>query len=325
MTYSTIRPRRLRYNASLRLMLQQAKLAVEDLIMPIFVKHGNNIKNPIDSMPGQFQFSIDQLEPEIDEIVALGIKAVILFGIPENKDPHGSDALSSQGIIARAIQTIKQIAPELLIIVDVCMCEYTDHGHCGIVKEQEVDNDQTLPMIAQQALNFAQAGADIIAPSGMMDNAVKAIRTILDQNKYTHLPILSYAIKYASAFYGPFRIAAEGAPQFGDRRTYQADYANSEEAVKEVELDIMQGTDLVMVKPAHTYLDIIAKIKQHFPTTPLVAYHTSGEYALIEAATERGWVEKKQAVLEVSTAIKRAGADLIITYYAKYLARLLCS
>jgi porphobilinogen synthase len=291
--------------------------------MPLFIKHGKNVKIAISSMPGQFQFSIDNLELEIKEIVDLGIKAVIIFGIPEKKDAIGSDSLSDDGLITQAIKQIKKLAPNLLVVADVCMCEYTDHGHCGVIANEDVENDQTLPILAKQALTFAKAGVDIVAPSGMIDGMVGAIRESLDDNNYSHIPILSYSMKYASTLYGPFRMAAEGAPQFGDRRSYQADYCNANEAIKEVALDIEEGADMIMVKPAHTYLDVIHKIKQIYPEIPLAAYHTSGEYAMIKAACQNGWLDEEQAVLEILTSIKRAGADIIISYYTKYLARVL--
>lgn len=317
------RPKRLRYNANLRQVIRDTTLKLDDFILPLFIKHGNNIKLPIDSMPGHFQLSIDRLKPEIDEILELGIMTVILFGIPESKDCHGSDPLTLDGIIPRAIMEIKKLAPELLVIADVCMCEYTDHGHCGVMNNNELDNDQTLPLIAKQATVYAKAGADIIAPSGMIDGAVYAIRKLLDASGFINTPILGYSIKYASSLYGPFRMAAEGAPKYGDRKSYQADYANKNEALKEVECDIAEGVDMVMVKPAHAYLDIIFKVKQSYPEVPLVAYHTSGEYAMIKAASHNGWIDEREAMLEIMTAIKRAGADLIITYYAKEIAKLL--
>lgn len=324
MTHSLIsRPRRLRYNSVLRDMVKETRLHLDNFIMPLFIKHGKNLKIQISSMPEQFQFSIDTLEAEIKEIVNLGIKSVILFGVPKKKDAIGSDSLSDEGIIAQAIKQIKKLAPNLLVVADVCMCEYTDHGHCGIIANEDVHNDQTLPILAKQALTFVQAGADIVAPSGMIDGMVGVIRESLDDNNYDHIPILSYSIKYASALYGPFRVAAEGAPKFGDRRSYQADYCNINEAVKEVALDIEEGADMVMVKPAHTYLDVIHKIKQIYPEIPLAAYHTSGEYAMIKAACQNGWLNEEQAVIEILTAIKRAGADIIISYYTKYLAKIL--
>ena len=317
------RPRRLRYNPAIRAMVRDIKLDIDNFILPLFIKHGKGLKHPIASMPGHYQLSVDMLAEEIKEITALGIKAIFLFGIPQEKDATGSDSLSDNGIIPQAIRQIKKLAPDLLIVADVCMCEYTDHGHCGIVENNDVDNDKTLPYLAKQALTFARAGADIVAPSGMMDGAVYAIREALDANGFVKIPILGYSIKYASSLYGPFRQAAEGSPKFGDRRSYQADYGNISEALRETELDIEEGADMVMVKPAHAYLDMIYKVKQAYPEVPLVAYHTSGEYAMIKAASQNGWIDEKQTMLEITTAIKRAGADIIISYYTKDIARIL--
>ena len=324
--FPNTRPRRLRGSANIRALVQETHLNVNKLVLPVFIKYGSNIKNPIASMPGHFQFSIDNLEEEISSIWKLGIKRIIIFGIPEHKNALGTDAYSKDGIIQRAIPVIKKIAPEMLVISDICFCEYTDHGHCGVVtaenKDAEVcvDNDKTLDLLAKQAMSHAKAGADILAPSGNMDGMVQAIRKALDNAGYQHLPILSYSVKYASSMYGPFRQAAEGAPQFGDRRTYQMDYANAFEAVGESALDVAEGADMLMVKPAHTYLDIIYLVKEAFPHLPLGAYHTSGEFAMIKAAAEKGWIDEQKGVLEVLTAIHRAGADFIITYYAKEVA-----
>lgn len=322
--FLTTRLRRLRYNSKVRDLIRETQLSINDFVFPLFVKHGKDLKKPIASMPGQFQFSIDTLEEEVKSIAALGIKSIILFGIPECKDAAGTDSYSEQGIIQKAIPVIKKSAPELLIMSDVCFCEYTDHGHCGFIVETDygpdVDNDKTLELLAQQAVSQAKAGADVIAPSGMIDGMVYAIRQALDQAGYLHIPILSYAVKYSSFMYGPFRDAAEGAPKFGDRRTHQMDYANSNEALRECALDIAEGADMLMVKPAHTYLDVINRVKQAFPELPLSAYHTSGEYAMLKAAGEKAWINEKQCALEVLTAIKRAGADFIISYYAKEAA-----
>jgi len=277
-------------------------------------------------MPGIFQFSVDRLEEEIDTLNALGIKNLLLFGIPEEKDPLGTDSYSDNGIIQNALPIIKNAAPDMLLITDVCFCEYTSHGHCGVVtskptdKEVVVDNDETLLLLARQAVSHAKAGADIVAPSGNMDGMVKTIREALDNAGFTHLPILSYAVKYASAMYGPFRVAAEGAPAYGNRLSYQMDYSNKSEALRECALDIAEGADMLMVKPAHTYLDIILSVKTSFPDLPLGAYHTSGEFAMIKAASERGWIEEQSVVKEILTAMHRAGADFIITYYTKDLA-----
>ncbi len=318
------RLRRLRHNPALRELIKENHLSVEHLVLPLFIHHGQNIKKPITSMPGHAQLSIDQLAEEARAIVALGIKSVILFGIPAQKDELGSDSYSDHGIIQSAIPVLKQAAPELLIMTDVCFCEYTDHGHCGIITQigerDDIDNDKTLALLAKQAVSHAKAGADIIAPSGMIDGMVSTIRQALDAENFQHIPILSYSAKYASAMYGPFRDAAGGAPQFGDRRTLQMQIANTHEATRECGLDIAEGADMLMVKPAHTYLDVIARVKQLYPALPLAAYHTSGEYAMLKAAAEKGWLEERSAALEVLLSIRRAGADLIITYFAKEAA-----
>lgn len=316
-----MRPRRLRQSPALRALVQETSIDVSDLVLPLFIKAGDNIRQPISSMPGHFQLSIDQLDEEIAEIIGLKIPAVILFGIPEKKDVIGSDALSDRGIIADAIRAIKKIAPELLVIADVCFCEYTDHGHCGVLKNHDVDNDATLELLQKQAVCLAKAGADIIAPSGMMDGMVRAIRVALDENAFQEMPILSYAVKYASSFYGPFREAAEGAPQFGDRKTYQMNPANSDEAIKEAALDVAEGADMLMVKPAQNYLDIVYRIKQAFPALPLCAYQVSGEFAMIKAAAEKNWIDHDKVMMESLLSIKRAGADFVITYFAKEFAK----
>lgn len=323
--FPTTRLRRLRYNSLVRDLVRETHLCVNDLIMPLFIRHGKNIKNPIASMPGFFQLSVNNLEEEINEITKLGIKNILLFGIPEHKDELGSDSYSDDGIIQTAIKLIKKKFTNLLIITDVCFCEYTTHGHCGCIKKQgddfELDNDATLELLAKQAVSHAKAGADIVAPSCMIDGMVSAMRAALDKAGYIHIPIFSYSAKYASAMYGPFREATEGAPQFGDRRSYQMNAANTNEAIRECDLDIAEGADMLMVKPAHTYLDIIQRVKAQFPGLSLGAYHTSGEFAMLKAAAEKGWIDERAAVLEVLTAIKRAGADFIITYYAKDAAR----
>ena len=326
-----LRPRRLRQSPAMRSFLQETHVQVSDLVLPLFIKAGHNLKNPIASMPGHFQLSVDQLSAEIAEIQVLKIPAVILFGIPGEKDAIGSAAWDDDGVIAQAVRFIKKIAPEMLVMTDVCFCEYTDHGHCGVIKQCEcecekaracftVDNDATLPLLAKQAVCHAKAGADIVAPSGMMDGMVKVIRDGLDQHHFQHIPILSYSVKYASCFYGPFREAAEGAPQLGDRKSYQMNPANSDEAIKEAQLDVQEGADMLMVKPAQSYLDIIYRIKQTFPTMPLGAYQVSGEFAMIKAAAEKGWINHDAAMIESLMAIKRAGADFIITYFAKEFA-----
>lgn len=315
------RLRRLRHNPSVRHLVRETEIDVNKLILPLFIKHGTQVRNPIASMPGHFQLSLDQLPEEVKSIQALGIKGVILFGIPAQKDPLGTDSYSDTGIIQSAIPIIKKHAPDLLILSDICFCEYTDHGHCGVVTENEtIDNDQTLELLAKQAVSHAKAGTDIIAPSANMDGMVQAIRSALDHAGFHHLPILSYSTKYASAMYGPFRIAAEGAPKFGDRSTYQMDFANGNEALRECALDIAEGADMLMVKPAHTYLDIISRVKTTYPGLPLCAYHTSGEFAMLKAAAEKGWIDEQKSAREVLTAIHRAGADFIITYYAKEIA-----
>lgn len=318
------RLRRLRHNSNVRELVREIQLDVNDLVMPLFIRHGSGIKKPINSMPGMYQISIDQLPDEINTLVNLGIKNVILFGIPENKDPLGKDSYSANGIIQTAIPIIKKHAPHMLVISDNCFCEYTDHGHCGVMVERngkyDLDNDKSLELLVKQTVSHAQAGSDIIAPSGMLDGMIGAIRQGLDDAGFQHIPILSYSVKYSSHMYGPFREAAEGAPQFGDRKTYQMDFSNRAEALRECALDVAEGADMLMVKPAHTYLDVISQVKQTYPALPLAAYHTSGEYALLKAAAANGWLDERLAALEVLTAIKRAGADFIITYYAKSVA-----
>ena len=320
------RLRRLRGSLKLRTLVKEHDLNLSKLVLPLFIKHGSGIKTPISSMPGHFQISVDNLCEEITSLWDLGIRNVILFGIPQHKNALGTDAYSDNGIIQTALPVIKNAAPDILIMSDVCFCEYTDHGHCGVITSREnmnevcVDNDKTLELLALQAVSHAKAGADIIAPSGNMDGMVQSIRQALDDAGFNHLPILSYSVKYASAMYGPFRQAAEGAPKFGDRRSYQMDYANGMEAIREAALDIAEGADMLMVKPAHTYLDVIHRVKEAFPHLPLGAYHTSGEFAMIKAAVEKGWLDERNAVFEILTAIHRAGADFIITYYAKEVA-----
>ena len=323
-SFPNTRMRRLRQHPQIRSLMQETQLQIKDLISPIFIRYGQQIKQPISSMPSYYQLSVDQLAEEIEVILALGIKSVLLFGIPEYKDLLGQASYDDNGIIQCAVSEIKRLAPQLLVITDVCFCEYTNHGHCGVVHDlhgrAEVDNDETLALLAKQAVSHAKAGADIVAPSCMMDGMVGAIRHGLDTAGYSHIPILSYAVKYASSFYGPFREAAQGAPSFGDRKTYQMDFANQRECIRECELDINEGADMLMVKPAHAYLDIILRVKEAFPSMPLGAYHTSGEFAMIKAASEKKWLDEKAAVFEVLTAIKRAGADFIITYFAKDVA-----
>lgn len=317
----SVRLRRLRQHPRLRDLVRETTLTVNDFVLPLFVKAGNNIKNPITSMPGHCQWSIDRLDEALVVVAESNIPAIILFGLPQQKDAIGSDSLHENGIIQQAIRCIKSQMPDLLVIADVCFCEYTSHGHCGVVIEKEngdfdVDNDQTLMLLMQQAISFADAGADVIAPSGMIDGMVGAIRLGLDNMAYQDVPILSYAVKYASSFYGSFRDAADGAPQFGDRSTYQMDPANSARALRESELDIDEGADMLMVKPAGSYLDILYRIKQAYPGLPMCAYQVSGEFAMIKAAAEKGWINEERVIMESLLAIKRAGADFIITYYA---------
>jgi len=314
--------RRLRNNPILRDMMRETHIGVKDFIYPLFVMNGEEVKNEVKSMPGVFQMSIDVLVEECKEAKDLGIPAVILFGIPEKKDEIGSDAHSEDGVIQRAIRAIKNEVPGLLVIGDVCMCEYTSHGHCGIVYGDEIMNDDTLIHLSKIALAQANAGVDMVAPSDMMDGRVAAIRQTLDSHKYKNLPIMSYAAKYASAYYGPFRDAAEGAPKFGDRKSHQMDFANSDEALREVEEDIFEGADIVMVKPAGAYLDIIHRVKTEFGM-PTAAYQVSGEYSMIKAAAEKGWLDEQKIMIESLTAIKRAGADMILTYFAKNAALVL--
>ena len=320
MRYPEYRPRRLRKDGLFREMIRETHLRPDDLILPLFVRPGKGVKKPISSMPGHFQLSIDLLVKEVKEARALGILGVILFGIPEKKDELGSEAYSKDGIIQRAVRQIKEKVDGILVITDVCLCEYTSHGHCGVVKEGKILNDETLELLSRQALSHAEAGADIVGPSDMMDGRVGAIRKTLDENQFKETPILSYAAKYASGFYGPFRAAAESKPQFGDRKSYQMDPANGDEALREVQLDIEEGADMVMVKPALPYLDIIFRVKQTF-NIPVAAYNVSGEFAMVKAASKLGWVDGDQVMMESLIAIKRAGADIILTYFAKEAAR----
>jgi porphobilinogen synthase len=322
--YPLHRPRRLRGHPRLRDLVRETHLSVVDLIYPLFVYHGRNLRREIPSMPGQYQLSVDRLGEALAEIAELGIPGIILFGIPEHKDAQGSAAARDDGIVQQAIRLARQVAPELLVITDLCFCEYTDHGHCGplaeILGRIDVDNDATLPLLVEQAQSQARAGAHMIAPSGMMDGMVRAIRQGLDRAGFTYIPIMSYAAKFASGYYGPFRDAAESAPSFGDRRSYQMDPANAREALLEAALDLAEGADILMVKPALAYLDIIYRVKQACGL-PLAAYNVSGEYAMIKAAAANGWIDERRIVLETLTAIKRAGADMILTYHALDVAR----
>ncbi len=321
----TIRPRRLRQHPHIRTLVRETEVHQEDLILPLFIKGKEGKKQPIIPMPGHYQLPLSALREEIEELLSLGMKTILLFGIPPHKDETGSDSYDEEGIIQQAIRMIKDISSEMFIISDVCFCEYTDHGHCGFLTEKsgrvDIDNDLTLELLVKQALSHARAGADVIAPSGMIDGMVGAIREGLDQAGFTSLPILSYSVKYNSALYGPFRIAAEGAPKFGDRSSHMMDPANGAEALREALLDIEEGADMLMVKPGHTYLDIIYRVKEAYPYIPLGAYHPSGEFAMIKAAAEKGWINEKKTAIEVLTAMRRAGADFIITYFAKEAAK----
>ena len=323
-SFPSTRLRRLRYNPVVRKMVTETSVSVDDLIMPLFVCPGVNVANPIKSMPGNFQYSVDNIVKECKEIWGLGVKSVLFFGIPEHKDDDGSVACEHNGIVQRALRAVKKEVPGLCLVADVCNCEYTVHGHCGPIVDGDVDNDKTLVILAKQAVSLAEAGADIIAPSDMMDGRIGAIRKALDENGYYKIPIMSYAAKYASGFYGPFRDAAESAPKFGDRATYQMNPANSDEAVREVMLDIQEGADIVMVKPALSYLDIIYRVKNEFKM-PVAAYNVSGEFSMVKAAAANGWIDEKRLIMEIMTSIKRAGADIIITYHAKEVAIILNS
>ncbi|MBN9653852.1 porphobilinogen synthase [Halobacillus sp. GSS1] len=314
------RHRRLRRTDSMRALVRETHLRTEDLIYPIFVVEGEDIKNPVASMPGVHQVSLDHLNEEMDELVRLDIKSVIVFGVPAEKDDVGSQAYHEEGIVQRAIRQIKENFPSLTVVADTCLCQYTDHGHCGIVRDGDIANDESLTYITKTAVTQAKAGADVIAPSNMMDGFVAAIREGLDEEGFSHIPVMSYAVKYASSFYGPFRDAAHSSPQFGDRRAYQMDPANRLEALREAESDVEEGADFLIVKPALAYLDIMREVKDRF-NLPLVAYNVSGEYSMIKAAAQNGWVNEEEIVLEKLTSMKRAGADLIITYFAKDAAR----
>ena len=316
MSFPATRLRRLRKSAVTRNMIRETRLNRSNLVMPLFVKHGSNIMNPVTSMPGNYQFSVDRLTEHCKMLAGSGVQSVLLFGIPEKKDETGDVASSPDGIVQQAIRSLKNEIPGLFVIADVCNCEYTVHGHCGTIINGDVDNDSTLTTLARQSLSLARAGADMVAPSDMMDGRVAAIRKVLDNNNFHNLPIMSYSAKYSSAFYGPFREAAESKPEFGDRATYQMDPANKDEALREVALDIEEGSDIVMVKPALGYLDIINEIKGNF-NIPVAAYNVSGEFSMVKAAAEKGWIDEKRIVMEILTSIKRAGADIIISYHTK--------
>lgn len=322
MHFPHYRPRRFRRSENLRRMIRETSLSVDQLVYPLFVVPGNGIRNPVSSMPGVFQHSTDNLLREIESVVELMIPGILLFGIPGRKDPAGSEAYSEKGVVQEAVRAIKARFPDLVVFTDVCLCEYTSHGHCGVLRGEEVENDPTLELLARSALSHAEAGADVVAPSDMMDGRVGFIRDALDEAGFDQVGILAYSAKYCSAFYGPFRDAAESAPQFGDRRAYQMDPPNSDEAIREVSLDIEEGADIVMVKPALAYLDIIRRIKEEFEW-PVAAYNVSGEYSMIKAAGANGWLDEARVMMETLTAIRRAGADLILTYFAKDAARVL--
>ena len=319
-TFPDLRLRRVREQEPLRKLTRETSLSPSQFIYPIFVTHGERVKQPIEPMPGCHHLSLDMLAEDVGETADLGIPAVLLFGLPSEKDPLGSEAYDPEGIIQEAIKTIKRETPEMMVITDVCLCEYTDHGHCGVIDNGHVDNDATLELLARTGLSHVKAGADMVAPSAMMDGQVHAVRDALDSNRYSSVPIMGYAAKFASAFYGPFRVAADSTPQFGDRRSYQLDPANARMAVREIESDISEGADIVMVKPALAYLDIIRRARERFDH-PLAAYNVSGEYSMVKAAASQGWIDGKAVTLELLTSIKRAGADFILTYHAKEAAR----
>jgi porphobilinogen synthase len=322
MPFPVYRPRRLRESPLMRAMVRETALRIDDFVYPLFAVHGRGVREPIGSMPGQYRLSIDELLKECKDAASMGIPAVLLFGLPRDKDPRGTEAYAEDGIIQQAVRAVKDTIPDLLVITDVCLCEYTSHGHCGVVEDGRIKNDPTLELIARTAISHAEAGADLIAPSDMMDGRVAAIREGLDESGFPETPIMAYSAKYASAFYGPFREAADSTPQFGDRRSYQMDPANAMEAMREVALDVDEGADIVMVKPALPYLDVIARVKGEFGL-PVAAYSVSGEYAMLKAAGQLGWLDEDRAVLEALTGIRRAGADIIITYFAKDAARLI--
>jgi porphobilinogen synthase len=322
MPYSVYRPRRLRESPLMRKMVRETVLRTDDLMYPLFTVHGRGIREPIASMPGQFRLSIDELLKECKDAASMGIPAVLLFGIPRDKDARGSEAYAEDGIIQQAVRAVKETIPDLLVVTDVCLCEYTSHGHCGVVEDGRIKNDPSLELIARTALSHVEAGADVVAPSDMMDGRVAAIREALDESAYQETPIMAYSAKYASAFYGPFRDAAGSTPQFGDRRTYQMDPANGVEALREVALDVDEGADIVMVKPALAYLDIVSRVKAEFGL-PVAAYSVSGEYAMIRAAGQLGWIDEERVMMEALTGIRRAGADIVITYFAKDAARVI--
>ncbi len=322
MFFPTYRARRIRGKEVFRRMVRETSLSVNDLVYPMFATYGRCVRKEVSSMPGIYQQSVDNIVAEAREVRDLGIPAVLLFGIPESKDAVGSPAFREDGVVQEAVRELKKEFPDLAVITDVCMCEYTDHGHCGVIKDGDVDNDATLDLLCREALSHVRAGADMVAPSDMMDGRVRAIRETLDTNGFTHVPIMSYAVKYASGFYGPFREAAESAPQFGDRRSYQMDPANRLEAIREAAMDVEEGADIIMVKPGLPYLDIVREVRDEF-NLPVAVYNVSGEYSMVKAAARNGWIDEERVVLETMTAFKRAGADLIITYHAKDAAKIL--
>ena len=322
MYFPSYRPRRLRKNENFRRMIRETRLSIDDLVYPLFVTTGKDIKKPITSMPGHSQMSIDHLVKEIQRAKEMGIPAILLFGIPEKKDESASGAFMKDGVIQQAVKRIKDRVSEIVVITDVCLCEYTSHGHCGMIEKGDVDNDTTLEVLAETALSHAKAGADMVAPSAMMDGQVGAIREALDEAGYENLPIMAYSAKYASCFYGPFREAAESAPKFGDRKSYQMDPANGDEAIREISLDVEEGADIIMVKPALPYLDVIRRAREEFDL-PIAAYNVSGEFSMIKAAAKLGWIDGEKAMMESITSIKRAGADIILTYFAMEAAKLL--
>ena len=319
-SFPDLRLRRLRGSEPMRNMARETRLSPKEFVYPMFVTHGHGVREAIEPMPGCYQMSLDVMSEEVDEVASLGIPAVLLFGLPAEKDPLGTEGYDPEGIVQEAVRAIKKTSPEMLVITDVCMCEYTDHGHCGVIDNGKVDNDQTLELLGRTALTHVQAGADMPAPSAMMDGQVWAIRQALNADGYEDTPIMGYAAKYASGFYGPFRVAADSTPQFGDRKSYQMDNANVRMAMREIESDIAEGADIVMVKPALAYLDVIKEAKERFDL-PLAAYNVSGEYSMIKAASQQGWIDEKPVTTEVLTAIKRAGADIILSYHAKDMAR----
>ena len=322
MLFPEYRPRRMRRNEALRRMIRETELTAANFILPLFAVEGKGVRNPIPSMPGHYQQSLDHLVKSVKEAADQRIPAVILFGLPDRKDPLGTRAYAKDGIVQKAVRTVKEKVPEMIVITDVCLCQYTDHGHCGMLDGDEIDNDASLDLLARTALSHAQAGADMVAPSDMMDGRVAEIRGLLDDNSFSHIPIMAYSAKYCSSFYGPFREAADSAPQFGDRRSYQMDPANAQEAIREATMDVEEGADIIMVKPALAYLDVICRLREEIDL-PIAAYSVSGEFAMIKAAAQAGWIDEERVMLETLTAIKRAGANMILTYYAVEAARVL--